>query len=75
MDPVASIRYSLHLGLREESPNLRVVAGTGERGRKKEKGRAGTDGEPCEHTCPLGLVSSQEPPDHIQALPEAGSPG
>lgn len=35
VDPVATVRYSLYLGLREESPNLRVVAWTGEIGRKK----------------------------------------
>lgn len=28
VDPVASVRHGLHLGSREESSNLRVVAGT-----------------------------------------------
>lgn len=36
VDPVPSVRHDMYLGLREESPNLRVVAGTGEIGRKKE---------------------------------------
>lgn len=89
VDPVASVRHSLHLGPREESSNLRVVAGTvrqreghqegmkvGRWGEKERSGgRAKRDGELCELTCPMVFLSSQESPAQTQALPEVGTPG
>lgn len=38
MDPVASIRHGLNLGLRKETPDLCVVAGSGHRSEAKQDG-------------------------------------
>ena len=85
MDPVASIWHGLHLGLREQPPNLRVVARTehqreggqegvtGGKWREKEghRGQAGGEREPCESICPVVFPVFRHSFTHTPALPKA----
>lgn len=72
---MASVRHGLHLGPREQPPNLRVVAETehqregsregmtGGKWREKEghRGQAGREGEPRESVCPVVFLVFRHP--------------
>lgn len=80
---MASVRHGLHLGPREQPPNLRVVAGTehqreggqegvtGGKWREKEghRGQAGGEREPHESMCPVVFPVFRHPLPTPQTSP------